>query len=154
MTCRDWFEYIRSQVLTLAYLESHMDELRAQAEPRGQQFDAAGHGGMAKDASAAILRMVQASEQLDRLRADTNEQIERALHVLYGKSGRGGLAKAKDSATADSICGYYLMGMSWREVASELVMPESEDASQWCKRRAYRGLEQVDEAGMMTFTET
>ena len=153
MTCRDWFEYIRSQVLALAAMESRVEELKAKAGPRGQRFDKVGHGGAAHDASAPILSVAEAEAELDRMKVDTNAEVERALLVLYGDDGRGGLARAKGSAYADCICGYYLMGMRWREVAAELAS-DSVDGRQWCKRSAYRGFEFIDRVGMRALADS
>lgn len=153
MASRDWFEYIRSRVLELRAMESRLDELRAKAGPRGQRFDATGHGGHAHDASAPILSIAETEAELDSIRKATNAEIERALLVLYGKSGRGGIAKAKGSAYADCICGYYLMGMSWREVAEDLAV-DSVDGRQWCWRHAYRGFEFIDTVGLSAITES
>lgn len=147
MTAREWFEHIRYRVDHAKELEGKLEVLRSRTEPKGQGFEPMGRGG-GGDSSAGILRAAQASNELDAYKAATKIEIEKALLVLYGRHGNGGLAKAKDSATADSICGYYLIGYSWREVADEIVRPESQDAEQWCKRRAYRGLEYIERKGL------
>lgn len=148
MLARDWFESVRSDVVELARMELKAELLRARTGPKAQGAGSGGRG--ASDASAPVLRLVQAEGEVERMRARVEPRVERGLAVLYGESGRGGLAKLKGSATADCICGYYLMGYSWREVAEEMVRPESGDARQWCKRRAYRGLDFIDEVGTWT----
>lgn len=112
MAARNWFEELRYKVKVLASMESDVEDARLKTGPRGQQFDSPGGRGAASDASAPILSLADMEAELDRLRAETNEEIERALYVLYGKSGRGGLAKVRSMADADCICGYYLMGMN------------------------------------------
>lgn len=148
MRARDWFERIRADVLECARLEEDVLDMNSKTWPRGQTFEAHGRGSGAKDGSAAILRVVQAEEELERRQTALNATIDEALVVLYGLDGRGGLARLKDSATADCICGYYLMGMKWREVANEIARHDSEDARHWCMMRAYRGFECMDRIGM------
>lgn len=129
-------------------MENDLEILQAQTEVRGKTFEPMGRSGVSGGASSAILRVMEASEELDAYKMATNLEIGRALLVLYGRHGNGGLAKLKDSATADAICGYYLMGMSWREVADNLIKPCSKDGEQWCKRRAYRGLDYIERKGL------
>lgn len=94
-----------------------------------------------------MARLADESVKLDRMRVRLNARIDAALLILYGRNGRGGLAKVRGSAEADCICGHYLMGMTWPEVGSELAPEDSGDAAQWCKRRAYRGLEFIGHVG-------
>lgn len=147
MSARDWFERIHAEVIECAKLESNLQDLKSQLGPKGQEFSVIGHGSVASDASAPVLRAVQAEIDYERRRAKCNAMVERALAVLYGEDGRGGLARCKGSTTADCICGYYLMGMSWREVADELARPDSLDGPQWCKRRAHRAFGFIDRYG-------
>jgi len=147
VTVREWFEGIRYRVDHVKKLEEDLELLQAQTEPRAQTFEPMGHGGNG-DQSSTILRVVDASNELDAYRMHTNIEISKALLVLYGRHGNGGLSKAKDYATAECICGYYLMGYSWRKVADEMVNPESKDGEQWCKRRAYRGLDYIERKGL------
>lgn len=146
MFARDWFESIRERVLEVEAMEAHVEELKAKAGPRAQGFESGGRGGTAGDASAPILDVVDADAELDRARAKTNSEIDRALLVLYGRSGHGGLAKARDITDADILCAYYLMGMSWPSVALELSSEESVSPKHWCIMRARRALEYLDYA--------
>lgn len=150
MLARDWFEGIRGRVIALESMERNLELLRGQIGSAGQRFGVMGRGGQARDASAGILRLAQAEDEYDHERASVEAEVDRALEVLYGRDGRGGLAKARSSADADCICGYYLMGMRWREVAEEITRPNSEDGKQWCKRRAYRAMECIDMIGIAT----
>lgn len=154
MGARDWFERIRAEVLECARLEDDLLDLRAKAGPRGQSFEMVAHSTGASDGSGPILRVAQAESELDVRQARCNAMVEDAMDVLYGEDGRGGLARLKGSATADCICGRYLMGMRWGEVADEITRPESRDGEQWCKRRAYRGLEFIDKIGLAVLTKS
>lgn len=154
MGARDWFESIRAEVIECARMEDDLMDLRAKAGPRGQALEMVAHSSGITDGSGPVIRVADAERELDIRQARCNAMVEDAMDVLYGADGRGGLAKLKDSATADSICGYYLMGMRWQQVADELARPDSEDARQWCKRRAYRGMEYIDRVGASTLTKS
>lgn len=146
---REWLEGIRSDVLELARQEKNLQEMKEQSQGTSAQFGSIGHGGH-KDASAPILRAIQADADLDGLRAKVTGKVSYALEVLYGYDGRGGLAQIKGSAVADCICGYYLQGLTWAQVATELGWPsdlQSKDGPQLCKRRAYRGIETIEYLG-------
>ena len=147
MNARDWFNLIRDRVETLSKMGQTAEDKRAAVLPKGQQFEPSSHGA-AGDGSAAMLSYIQADIALDSKAAELDALLERACAVLYGRSGRGGLAKARSTADADCICGYYLMGLTWRQVADELVRPESKDARHWCMMRAYRALAYMDRVGM------
>lgn len=148
---RMWLEDIRAQVLELARQEKNVQELREQSQTTSGQFGSIGHASGPKDASGMLIRAIQAEADLDVMRAKVNAEIERALLVLYGCEGRGGLAKLKGYMVADCICGYYLQGMTWPQVASAFGWPDegldSKDGPQLCKRRAYRGMEQIELLG-------
>ncbi len=154
MRARDWFEQIRAEVLECARMEDDLLKLRAQTGPRGQSYEMVAHSSGTSDGSGPILRVAQAEQELDVRQARCDAMIEEAMDVLYGEDGRGGLAGIKGSATADCICGYYLMGMRWGEVADEITRPESRDGEQWCKRRAYRGFECIDKVGIVVLTKS
>lgn len=147
MNARDWFNLIRDKAEKLAKLEDDAEAKRAAVLPKGQQYEPLSHGG-ASDGSAAMLSYIQADAELDAMRAEVEQLLERASDVLYGRSGRGGLARQKGTASADCICGYYLLCMTWHEVADEMVRPDSMDARHWCMMRAHRAFEYMDRVGM------
>lgn len=144
MLARDWFEELRWKVTCIAKVEEVIKAMRLKVGAHGQKFDAIGKGG-GSDVSDAAIAIAEAEIKLDEMRAKVEPEIETATAVLYGLSSRGGLAKRRCSADTDCILGYYVMGMSWHEVACEMVKPDSRDAEQWCKRRAYRALAALDE---------
>lgn len=148
MTYRDWFESIRAKVLDLMRMEADLEDLRAKSGPRGQSFEVVSLGSSSGDAADAVLRLVQAELEYDKAKAECDGMVSDALAVLYGQDGRGGLAKAKTSTDADCICGYYLMGMRWREVAEDMARPDSADPRHWCMMRAHRAFEYMDKFGL------
>lgn len=145
MHSQDWFEYVRANVVELAKLKADLEEAQTKTQPKGQQLGSIGHGSGGKDASSAILKAMEVRTKHDRLNAKVERMLEHATAILYGEDGRSGLAKERCSADADCILGYYLLAMTWREVSDEMVRPESVDGPQWCKRRAYRAFEWLDE---------
>lgn len=148
MNAQSWFEYLRALVVEQADLRLKLEEVEAITAPKGQQFGSIGHGSGAGDASTRIIKAMEAKEpyrlKYERRQMALERMLEVATTILYGADGRGGLAKERCSADADCILGYYLLAMSWREVADELVRPDSKDGPQWCKRRAYRAFEWMD----------
>ncbi len=136
-------------VVALAKMEGAVEELEQSVELSGQKYDAVGHGGSG-DASSQVLRLIVAKDELERERARVNAEVNTARSVLYGVEGDGGLAKAKDSVSADVLCAYYLQGMSWPEVAESLssVIGKSANPKQWCLMRSRRALEFIDVVGI------
>ena len=120
MSVRDWFDSIHEQVTAIAESEKTIQSMRLSIGSHGQSFGPISKGSVT-DQSAAIISVVVLETELDVMRARLEPELDRALAILYGTSGRGGLARARDFADADCICGYYLMGMTWAEVASELT---------------------------------
>lgn len=153
MLARDWFAKIRLDVTELAKIEEHITELQADCGPRSMAAEPSGHGGGRKLLSPEDV-LAQMEERHDVMGRRIEQTLERASDVLYGKSGRGGIAKHRGSSAADAIYGYYLQGMSWREVADELVRPDSTDGPQWCKRVASRALTYADSVGMDTLADS
>ena len=154
MLARDWFEQIRAEVIECARMEDDLLKLRAQTGPRGQSYEMVAHSSGTSDGSGPILRVAQAEQELDVRQARCDAMIEEAMDVLYGEDGRGGLARLKGTATADCICGHYLMGMKWQDVADDLARPESENPADWCRMRASRGFECIDRVGAATLTKS
>lgn len=147
MAAKDEFETIRLNVLELGRLEEHIAELKAACGPRAMATEPSGHGGR-RELLSPEDALAEAEERRDVMSKRLESTLSRACDVLYGKSGRGGIAKYRGSGAADSIHGYYLQGMTWEQVSDELVKPESRDGPQWCKRTAYRALEYADKVGL------
>jgi len=142
-TASEYFESIRERVLELAKREQSLEQLRAATQPHGQQLGAIGHASGVRDATAAIDRVILAADELDRMYAETNAEIERATAVLYGPDDRGGLAKAKGTRYADVLCMRYCQGEEWSTIAERLGF-----TVRWCMELAKAGLRYLDEHGM------
>ena len=149
MRARDWFESIRADVVEMRKLEDEILSIETRSGPHGQSVGSVGSGGN-HDSMCGIDRLVDAGlrEKLDRQREEANPEIERALEVLYGRSGNGGLAKAKSSTDADILCCYYLQGMEWPAIADGIARPDVERPNGWCRLRAMRALAYIDRVGI------
>lgn len=126
-------------------------ELESLILPHAQGFDPTGHGTIDPD---KMTRAALISMQIGELRAllpllerRLELMMERANHVLYGRDGRGGLAKARSSTDADILCCHYLQGMSWADVAREICRAESNYPTEWARKRAVRACEFIDRYG-------
>ena len=149
MAALEWFESIQALRGQVAGLDNAIEEAYASAGPKGQQMGSIGGNG-GGDSFAGIDRIVDSGmvAERDRLKARLDHMLERATEVLYGKSGRGGLAKAKCSVDADILCCHYLQGMGWADIAREIVRKDTSSPSHWCQMRARRACAYIDRVGM------
>lgn len=154
MTAREYFDGLRVQVLRLAARERLLEAIKDARGISGKASGVGDVGGGGGGGACAADREIDAEIELNRMRAELNAEVARATCVLYGRSGRGGVALARGSASADAVCGYYLMGMTWRQVAEELVMPDSGDGAHWCRNRANAALRHIDKVGMARLVDS
>lgn len=148
MLARDWFDKLRGDVLDVASMEENVARLRGSVGPSGA---ASGSGGVrGGDGCPVCDRLIDAELELEQAKASLKPDLDRACAVLYGLDGRGGIARVRGSAAADSIHGYYLQGMSWPEVAVSLVRHCGKNGAHWCRMTAARALEYADTVGMET----
>lgn len=145
MKARDYFEGIRVWVVEMAKIEATIELVETQAGPHGQSVG----GGSGRDHMGGIDRLVDTGlrEMLASIRRVVNPRIEQASEVLYGRSGNGGLAKAKSTIDADILCGYYLQGLEWPQVAAQHSGFSASKPNIWCRMRAKRALEYIDKVG-------
>lgn len=155
MSARDWFETIRESVAELAELERSIEGIETQAGPHGQSTGRLGGGGHS-DGLRGIDRIVDSGmrEKLAWMQVKVRPELEAATKVLYGHSGRGGLAKARSSTDADILCGYYLQAMTWPEVAAAYASSDRSSPNTWCRMRAKRALEYIDRVGIDTLADS
>lgn len=155
MSAREWFETIRSNVVEMRDLEREIEGIETQSGPHGQSAGSIGGGG-SHDSLRGIDHLVDSRmrEKLERQQTATNAEIERALEVLYGKSGRGGLARAKSSTDADILCCYYLQGMEWPDIAGQVSRGDVARPNGWCRTRAMRALAYIDRVGIAPLTDS
>lgn len=133
---REFFESIRDDVKWIEAARTDIAESVASGFIHGIAYDKDGCAGPHGPASA-IDRIIELEAQVAERQAELNRSLDEATAILYGRGGHGGLAKALSTAPADAICGYYLQGMSWREVAADMG---SEHAHSWWHVMAGKGL--------------
>ncbi len=155
MRASEYFAWVRSRVIELRRMEAAAVRLSESCRMGGKAsgtFDAGRRMGGSRTSVAD--RLIDMEDELELARRELERELSRATDVLYGQSGKGGVALARGSAAADSVCGYYLQAMTWRQVADELVKPESDNAAMWCRACAKRALEYVDAVGMASLADT
>ena len=157
MAALDWFESILAEGEHIRKIKDELALLDAQIGPRSQGYEPIGHGSGSHD---AVLGMALISARLGELRQllplierRHEEKLERATQVLYGRSGRGGLAKAMSTDDADMLCFHYLQGESWASIARRFE-PETSNLTVWCQRQAARACRQIDRIGAETLADS
>ena len=148
MAALEWFESIARLRKRLARLEDAIESAYAAAGPHGQQIGSVGGGG-GGDAFAGIDSIVDtdAVTERDKCKARLHELMGYATDVLYGRSGRGGLAKAMTTDDADMLCFHYLQGESWASIGRRFD-PDTTNLTVWCKRKAKTTCRTIDRIGM------
>lgn len=154
MRAREYFERLLD---VEKELKARRRKVKSMRETLGTQSgSAAGSiGGTGKtDGMAEVDHVIEYEMELERDQVKHNLELSHATDVLYGRSGRGGLAKARRSVDADILCCHYLQGMTYAEIADEITKPDSDDPVHWCIMRATRALEYIDKVGMHTLSNS
>ena len=154
MTAREYFVRLSDEVRELEKRKADAREMREQIGVKGQSFGSIGSGGSAKNAMGPVDRVVDVERQIELDQAKLDLELEQATTILYGRSGRGGLAKERGSTTADIICCHYLQLMTYAEIAKSVDLPKSRDPVHWCMMRAHRALEYIDRIGAATLADS
>lgn len=151
MAAFDWFESIRKEGERIAKIKRELALLDSQLSPRSHGFELMGHGGGSNDAMVGMAlvsaRLGELRQILPMLERRHEAKLERATHVLYGKSGRGGLARAASTDDADMLCYHYLQGESWASIGRRFE-PDASNLTVWCQRKAKQVCKQIDRIGM------
>lgn len=151
MAALDWFESICTEGERIEKIKQNLAMLESRIAPRSQGFEPMGHGGGSTD---AMLGMALVSAKLGELRRllplverKHEDRIEYATRVLYGKSGRGGVAKALGTDDADMLRFHYLQGESWASIGRRFE-PDASNLTVWCQRKAKQVCKHIDRIGM------
>lgn len=151
MAALDLFESISTEGERIEKVKQNLAMLDSRIAPHSQGFEPMGHGGGSSD---AMLGMAMVSAKLAELRRLLPElerkheaKLRQATDVLYGRSGRGGLAKATCTDDADMLCFHYLQGESWASIGRR-YNPDASNLTVWCKRKAKQVCKQIDRIGM------
>ena len=157
MAAFDWFESIRKEGERIEKIKQELALLDSRIAPHSQGFEPMGHGGGSNDAMVGMAlvsaRLGELRQILPMLERRHEAKLERATHVLYGKSGRGGLARAASTDDADMLCYHYLQGESWASIARRYE-PETSNLTVWCKRRAQLICKEIVRIGMDALVDT
>ena len=152
MSALDYFEGIARDRERLEKVKQDIAFLESRISAHSQGFGATSHGSGDHDKvlRQALLsaRIGELKAELPRLERKLERKLEHASRILYGTSGRGGLAKAKCTDDADILCCHYLQGMGWAKIAEQVVKPDTEWPTQWCMQRAKRAMNYIDRVGV------
>lgn len=154
MAALEWFKEIPELQKRVHRLSEEVESAHAAAGPHGQQMGSIGGSGKS-DSLAGVDRLMDSGteRELSQAKRTLTYRMTYALWVLYGRDGRGGLAKERGSADADLLCCRYLQGMRWSAIASEIVKPDTEYPVQWCRQRARAACRHIDRLGMQTLVD-
>ena len=157
MSAFEWFESIETEGKRIQKVKQSLALLDSRIAPHSQGFEPMGHGGGSSD---AMLGMAMASARLGALKRllptlerKHEAKLAYATDVLYGRSGRGGLARETSTDDADMLCFHYLQNESWASIARRYE-PETSNLTVWCKRRAKWACKQIDRIGMDTLADS
>lgn len=157
MAAFEWFESLAAEGERIEKIKQNLALLDSRIAPHSQGFDLMGHSGSGSD---TMLGMAMVSARLAELRRllpvverKHEDRVAFATSVLYGKSGRGGLARATCTDDADMLRYHYLQGESWASIARRYE-PETSNLTVWCKRRAKWACMQIDKIGMESLADS
>ena len=151
MSALDYFEGIARDRERLEKVKQDIAFLESRISAHSQGFGATAHGTSDTDKvmrqALMSARIGELKAELPRLERMLERRLERASSILYGTSGRGGLAKATSSDDADILCFHYLQGESWASIARRYE-PETTNLTVWCQCQARRACRVIDRIGV------
>lgn len=142
MKAKEYFEVIRAEVVKTDRAREMLERMRAREGAKAQSYQAGGGSGDAADPMDSIAKRIDFEGRLEQRIADAEEALDEACEVLYGKDGRGGLAKLKGTRYADAICMGYLQAQPWNEIAEIM-----QGSVRWCHTLCDVGFAYIDEVG-------
>lgn len=152
MAALEFFERIGELQERVDRLERQVAEARESIGPSGQKVGSIGGGG-GHDAMASVDAMVDREAELVRAKGELYRVLEYASDVLYGRSNRGGLAKAASSVDADLLHWRYCVGESWTAIGCRLN-PETKYPKSWAQKRCASAIRKVDRYGMAELADS
>lgn len=163
MAAFEYFEGLRLLAARIRRMEQDLAFLESAIAPHGQGFGPMGHGGGSSDQMVGMAtlsaRLTGLRRTLPMLRSKYDEAVTFARHVLYGRSGHGGLARvtkrrgATYAIDADLLRLRYIDGKSWANIARR-YNPATSNLTVWCKTRAQQVCREIDRIGMDTLANT
>ena len=154
MRILDWLESIRATLLDVEKLNQEAEQLEAKLLPGGGIAMGA-IGSVARDRMDPACDAAELRHKADLLGVKLEAEMSRALEVIYGRSGRGGIAKARSYTDADILVGYYLQGLTWIRVATEMCDGyEGSYPAQWCRSRAMGTIACMERIGLEALADS
>ena len=142
MDAKEYFEGIRSNVVETMRAREMLDRMKEREGAKVQSYREGAVGGDFADPMDSIVDRIDFEGRLRQRIRDAEGLLDEACEVLYGKDGRGGLAKLKGTRYADAICMYYCQAETWAEIAD--VMQSSQ---KWCRKICDVGFAYIDSIG-------
>lgn len=157
MAAFEWFESLAAEGERIEKIKQSLALLDSRIAPHSQGFEPMGHSGTGTDTMLGMAmvsaRLAELRRMLPTIERKHEAKLAFASDVLYGRSGRGGLAKATCTDDADMLCYHYLQGESWASIARSYE-PETSNLTVWCKRRAKWACLQIDKIGMESLADS
>ena len=138
LNARDYFESIRSEVIDVERACEMLERMRSREDAEAQRYDAS-RGSCCVEPPDLIARRIDFERRLAFRIEESRKSVDEALEILYGRDGRGGLAKAKGAIYADAICMRYCQAEPWREIAETMRC-----STAWAHRLCDVGFEEID----------
>ena len=142
MRAKEYFEGIRAEVVKTDKAREMLERMKAREGAKAQSYQTGGGGGDVTDPMESVSRRIDFEGRLKQRIADAEEAIDEACELLYGKDGRGGLAKMKGTRYADAICMGYLQAQPWSDIADIMQCSQK-----WCRKLCEVGFEFIDRVG-------
>ena len=142
MKAKEYFEGIRAEVVETERAREMLERMKAQEGAKAQSYQEGGGSHGDSDPMESIVRRIDFEGRLQKRIDDAEEAIDEACEVLYGKDGRGGLAKLKGTRYADAICMAYCQAEPWSEIAEVMQCSQS-----WAHELCYAGFVYIDRVG-------
>lgn len=141
MKAKDYFESIRNEVAQIERAREMIEVLRAKEGAKAQGYEPVGGGGES-DPMGEITRRIDMEGRLMARIEESSKAVDEACLLLYGRDGRGGLAKLRGARYADAICMAYLQAEPWGEVAEIMRC-----SPKWCRELCNAGFVYIDRVG-------
>lgn len=141
MKAKEYFEGIRAEVVKTDRAREMLERMKAREGAKAQAYQEGGGNGVC-DPMESVSRRIDFEGRLKQRIADAEEAIDEACALLYGRDGRGGLAKLKGTRYADAICMGYLQAQPWDEIAEIM-----QGSVRWCHTLCDVGFAYIDEVG-------
>lgn len=142
MKAKEYFEGIRAEVVKTDKARDMLERMKAKEGAKAQSYTEGRGSGEVSDWSLSVLQRIEFENRLHNRINEAQCMIDEACELLYGKDGRGGLAKLKGTRYADAICMGYLQAQPWNEIAEIM-----QGSVRWCHTLCDVGFAYIDDVG-------